>query len=95
MLGHFASSHTVARFSFFTLFCSLSRFSRVVPVGVEMRSQVAARPVGLLLSLQGTVHPLLMSATYQQLKDLPLPQLTDKHDALAVNLELLKLRCMN
>jgi len=43
--------------------------------GVEVRSQVAARPVGLLLSLQGSVHPLLMSATYQQLKDLPLPQL--------------------
>jgi N-acyl-D-aspartate/D-glutamate deacylase len=43
--------------------------------GVEIRSQVAARPVGLLLSLQGTVHPLLMSATYQGLKDLPLPQL--------------------
>ena len=43
--------------------------------GVEMRSQVAARPVGLLLSLQGTVHPLLMSATYQQLKGLPLDQL--------------------
>ena len=40
-----------------------------------MRSQVAARPVGLLLSLQGTVHPLLMSATYQQLKGLPLDEL--------------------
>ncbi len=39
--------------------------------GVEIRSQVAARPVGLLLSLQGTVHPLLMSATYQQLKAPP------------------------
>jgi N-acyl-D-aspartate/D-glutamate deacylase len=43
--------------------------------GVVMRSQVAARPVGLLLSLQGTVHPLLMSATYQGLKGLPLDQL--------------------
>jgi len=43
--------------------------------GVEVRSQVAARPVGLLLSLQGTVHPLLMSATYQQLKGLPLDEL--------------------
>ena len=42
--------------------------------GVEVRSQVAARPVGLLLSLQGTVHPLLMSATYQQLKGLPLEE---------------------
>ena len=43
--------------------------------GVEMRGQVAARPVGLLLSLQGTVHPLLPSATYQRLKDLPLARL--------------------
>jgi N-acyl-D-aspartate/D-glutamate deacylase len=43
--------------------------------GVEMRSQVAARPVGLMLSLEGTVHPLLMAPTYQQLKHLPLEQL--------------------
>ena len=29
------------------------------PTASQIRSQVAARPVGLLLSLQGTVHPLL------------------------------------
>ncbi len=39
--------------------------------GVQIRSQVAARPVGLMLSLQGTVHPLRASATYQALVGRP------------------------
>jgi N-acyl-D-aspartate/D-glutamate deacylase len=39
--------------------------------GVQMRSQVAARPVGLILTLDGSVHPLLPSATYQRLAVLP------------------------
>ena len=43
--------------------------------GVEMRGQVAARPVGLILRLDGRVHPLLASPTYQSLAALPLPEL--------------------
>jgi hypothetical protein len=38
MLGHFASSHTVARLRLFTLFDSRSKFSLRSPVGVSMRS---------------------------------------------------------
>ncbi|WP_436772534.1 N-acyl-D-amino-acid deacylase family protein [Yinghuangia sp. YIM S09857] len=35
--------------------------------GLRMRGQVAPRPVGLLMSLAGRVHPLLGSATYRAL----------------------------
>jgi N-acyl-D-aspartate/D-glutamate deacylase len=42
--------------------------------GVELRGQVAARPVGLILSLEGRVHPLVASPTYQRLAPLPLPE---------------------
>ncbi|MEU8137514.1 N-acyl-D-amino-acid deacylase family protein [Streptodolium elevatio] len=35
--------------------------------GLRMRGQVAPRPVGLLMSLAGRVHPLLGSATYRSL----------------------------
>jgi N-acyl-D-aspartate/D-glutamate deacylase len=43
--------------------------------GVEMRGQVAARPVGLILRLDGRVHPLLPSPTYRSLAARPLPEL--------------------
>jgi N-acyl-D-aspartate/D-glutamate deacylase len=49
----------------------LELITRANEEGVEMRSQVAARPVGLILSLQGTVHPLRPSATFQSLAGLP------------------------
>jgi hypothetical protein len=42
--------------------------------GVELRGQVAARPVGLILSLEGRVHPLVASPTYARLAPLPLPE---------------------
>jgi N-acyl-D-aspartate/D-glutamate deacylase len=42
--------------------------------GIELRGQVAARPVGLILSLEGRVHPLIASPTYLQLAPLPLPE---------------------
>jgi hypothetical protein len=37
-----------------------------------MRGQVAARPVGLIMRLDGRVHPLVMSPTYQEFAALPL-----------------------
>jgi N-acyl-D-aspartate/D-glutamate deacylase len=43
--------------------------------GLEVRGQVAARPVGLLMSLQGRVHPLLPSPSFQALAALPHDQL--------------------
>jgi len=42
--------------------------------GLEVRGQVAARPVGLILTLDGRVHPLLPSATYQRLAHLPVAE---------------------
>jgi N-acyl-D-aspartate/D-glutamate deacylase len=42
--------------------------------GLEMRAQVAARAIGILLGLQGSVNPLGRSATYNALADLPLAE---------------------
>jgi N-acyl-D-aspartate/D-glutamate deacylase len=46
--------------------------------GLEVRGQVAARPVGLLLSLQGTVHPLRPSPTFQALAARPHAELVEE-----------------
>src|SRR5215207_10472223 len=45
----------------------LGLIERGVADGLELRGQVAARPVGLIMSLDGRVHPLLGSPTYQKL----------------------------
>ena len=50
----------------------LGLIERGVADGVELRGQVAARPVGLIMSLDGRVHPLLGSPTYESLASLPL-----------------------
>ncbi|MEQ9518609.1 MAG: amidohydrolase family protein [Parvibaculum sp.] len=42
--------------------------------GLEMRGQVANRPVGLLLGLQGSVHPFITYPSYQGVARLPLPE---------------------
>jgi N-acyl-D-aspartate/D-glutamate deacylase len=41
--------------------------------GVRMTAQVAPRPVGLLLGLQCTLHPLLTNPVYRDLAELALP----------------------
>ncbi|HXY93124.1 MAG TPA: amidohydrolase family protein [Acidimicrobiia bacterium] len=43
----------------------LGLMEAAVADGVPMRGQVAARPVGLVLRLDGRVHPLVRSPTYQ------------------------------
>ncbi len=43
--------------------------------GLEIRGQVASRPVGLILGLEGRVHPLLPSPTYQALADRPFDEM--------------------
>jgi N-acyl-D-aspartate/D-glutamate deacylase len=40
--------------------------------GLRIHGQVAARPVGLIMSLEGRVHPLIASPTYQSIALLPL-----------------------
>jgi N-acyl-D-aspartate/D-glutamate deacylase len=49
----------------------LQHISDAVRDGLDMRGQVAARPVGLIMSLDGRINPLLPSPTYQQLLRLP------------------------
>jgi len=41
--------------------------------GVTMRAQVGSRPVGVILSLKGTVSPFMECATYNRLKERPFP----------------------
>jgi N-acyl-D-aspartate/D-glutamate deacylase len=50
----------------------LALIERAVDEGVPLRGQVAARPVGLIMSLDGRVHPLLPAPTYQRLAALPI-----------------------
>jgi N-acyl-D-aspartate/D-glutamate deacylase len=52
----------------------LGLIERGVADGLELRGQVAARPVGLIMSLDGRVHPLLASPTYQKLAALPIAE---------------------
>jgi N-acyl-D-aspartate/D-glutamate deacylase len=49
----------------------LALIEQAVADGLQLRGQVAARPVGLIMSLDGRVHPLLASPTYQGLASLP------------------------
>ena len=42
--------------------------------GVTMTAQVAPRPVGLLLGLQCTLHPLLANPVYREIADRPLAE---------------------
>ena len=42
--------------------------------GVALRGQVAARPVGLIMSLDGRIHPLLAAPSYQAVAPLPFPE---------------------
>jgi len=42
--------------------------------GADMKAQVCARPVGLLLSLQGSMYPFMRCPTYKAIRDLPLEE---------------------
>ncbi len=50
----------------------LRLIEQAVADGIELRGQVAARPVGVIMSLEGRINPLLPSATYGRLAGLPL-----------------------
>jgi len=50
----------------------LDRLDGAVDRGVNIRAQVAGRPVGLMLGLQGSVHPFISRPAYQAIKDLSL-----------------------
>jgi N-acyl-D-aspartate/D-glutamate deacylase len=42
--------------------------------GLPIRAQVAPRPIGLLLGLQGTINPFIAHEAFQAIKDKPLAQ---------------------
>ena len=45
---------------------------RMVAAGLEVRAQVASRPIGVLLGLQATANPFLFCASYAEVAALPL-----------------------
>jgi N-acyl-D-aspartate/D-glutamate deacylase len=49
----------------------LAKISEAQADGVPIRGQVASRPVGVLMGLEGRLNPLVGSATYQSLAGLP------------------------
>ena len=53
----------------------LELLERANAEGLSMRAQVAARAVGLLVGLQGTVNPLARCPQYQAVADLPLAEI--------------------
>jgi N-acyl-D-aspartate/D-glutamate deacylase len=42
--------------------------------GLPIKAQVAPRPIGVLLGLQGTINPFITHAAYQEIKDKPLAE---------------------
>jgi len=42
--------------------------------GVDMKAQVCARPIGVLLGLEGTVNPFMATETYRSIAALPLAE---------------------
>ena len=42
--------------------------------GLPIKAQVAPRPIGVLLGLQGTINPFITHKTYQPIKDKPLAE---------------------
>ena len=73
---------------------------RMVAAGLEVRAQVASRPIGVLLGLQATANPFLFCESYAAVASAPLDErvallrdperrrrILDEHAALAATLE--------
>ena len=52
----------------------LERLETAVANGINMKAQVAGRPVGLMLGLQGSAHPFISRPSYQEIIDKPLAE---------------------
>jgi N-acyl-D-aspartate/D-glutamate deacylase len=50
------------------------RLDQAVAEGFPIKAQIAGRPVGLMLGLQGSVHPFISRPAYQEIADLPLAE---------------------
>ena len=69
-----------------------------VAAGLPLKTQVAARPIGVLQGLTASVNPLVLCPSFRQIADLPLPEMVaalrdperrqrivDEHDASKVD----------
>jgi N-acyl-D-aspartate/D-glutamate deacylase len=52
----------------------LSRIESAARDGLPIRAQIAPRPIGLLLGLQGTLNPFVAHETFAEIKDKPLSE---------------------
>lgn len=52
----------------------LSRLDNAATKGLPIKAQVQGRPVGLMLGLQGSVHPFLTRPSYRAIADKPLEE---------------------
>jgi N-acyl-D-aspartate/D-glutamate deacylase len=52
----------------------LALIERAAADGLPIKAQVAPRPIGVLLGLQGTINPFIGHAAYQAIKDRPLAE---------------------
>ena len=52
----------------------LARLDAAVAEGYRLKAQVAGRPVGLMLGLQGSVHPFVARPAFQAIADRPLAE---------------------
>jgi N-acyl-D-aspartate/D-glutamate deacylase len=52
----------------------LSRIDGAQAAGLNVRAQVAGRPVGMLLGLEGSIHPFVAHPSYQAIAHLPLAE---------------------
>ena len=52
----------------------LDRIERASADGLDIRGQVAVRPIGVLLGLQASLNPFLANPVYRELADLPLAE---------------------
>ena len=50
------------------------RLDQAVAEGFPLKAQIAGRPVGLMLGLQGSAHPFISRPSYAEIADLPLDQ---------------------
>ena len=52
----------------------LQHIENASDAGLPIKAQVAPRPIGVLLGLQGTINPFITHAAYQPIKDKPLTE---------------------
>ncbi len=52
----------------------LNRIDAAAAAGLDMRAQVANRPVGVMMGLQCSLHPFVAHRTYRPIANLPLPE---------------------